>query len=564
MSLANLPLSMLLFGVAALASVLFLLQRLRVRYREQTVITTLFWKQALEEARARVLVRRFKHWLAYLFVLLIAALMWLGFADPQLSDAVGRDHVILLDGSANMGRGTRFAETVDLVKERVASLPRDRRRVILCGGRPRALLQRGENGLLLDARLQGVQPEACPATVEATLRSLTTDRETLFLIAGDAPISETTRDALPDHVTLSRIAPPATPGANAGITALGVGRSSSGAWEKVDVLCVITGSSDPTVSVSVGKRAVPLQSTRTRQGNRTRIVLRDVDATGELLTITIPGGDALAADDTASIRLPKRKRIRVWLDPALQAALGPVLRADPAVLLTTDRAEVAVRAATSGSDDHGPRSVPALEFVPIASQSEAILLHHTEDRSSRDVLLESFARLGLSEVDAMDVAQASGRTIAIGATPSADLRGIGVWAPLLSAKYNFVQSRSFPVFIAQAVRWLADVEPVRPFVAAGNEMRGERAAYTDAAGHRHDPIGSDFVPPHTGVYQRADGVVVAATLTSAVTTSPVLDTHEPTDTDAEGRGLDLALWLSASVLVLLMLEWFLFRTGRMP
>jgi hypothetical protein len=144
------------------------------------------------------------------------------------------------------------------------------------------------------------------------------------------------------------------------------------------------------------------------------------------------------------------------------------------------------------------------------------------------------------------------------------LRGIGVWAPLLSAKYNFVQSRSFPVFIAQAVRWLADVEPVRPFVAAGNEMRGERAAYTDAAGNRYDPIGSDFVPPHTGVYQRADGEVVAATLTSAVTTSPVLDTHEPTDTDAEERGLDLALWLSASVLALLMLEWFLFRTGRMP
>jgi hypothetical protein len=59
-------------------------------------------------------------------------------------------------------------------------------------------------------------------------------------------------------------------------------------------------------------------------------------------------------------------------------------------------------------------------------------------------------------------------------------------------------------------------------------------------------------------------VVVAATLTSAVTTSPVLDTREPTDTDAKERGLDLALWLSASVLVLLMLEWFLFRTGRMP
>jgi len=73
------PLSIAL-GLVGLAGVLYLLQRLRVRHREIDVVTTLFWREALQETRARVLVRRFRHPLAYAFVLAIAALLWLAFA----------------------------------------------------------------------------------------------------------------------------------------------------------------------------------------------------------------------------------------------------------------------------------------------------------------------------------------------------------------------------------------------------------------------------------------------------------------------------------------------------
>ena len=58
MSFANLSGLGVVLGVAGLAGALFLLQRLRVRYQPKRVVTTLFWKEALEEARARVLVRR--------------------------------------------------------------------------------------------------------------------------------------------------------------------------------------------------------------------------------------------------------------------------------------------------------------------------------------------------------------------------------------------------------------------------------------------------------------------------------------------------------------------------
>ena len=75
MNFANLPLGWALLGVAALAVGLFALQRLRVRHRPVEVETTLFWQQALEESRARVLTQRFRHPWAYALVLAIALLL---------------------------------------------------------------------------------------------------------------------------------------------------------------------------------------------------------------------------------------------------------------------------------------------------------------------------------------------------------------------------------------------------------------------------------------------------------------------------------------------------------
>jgi hypothetical protein len=267
----------------------------------------------------------------------------------------------------------------------------------------------------------------------------------------------------------------------------------------------------------------------------------------------------LAADDTATIRLPKRQRIRVALDNELAATVGPVLTADPAVIVTTDRPDVLVRRGSRGTP-----SLPALDFVPIETQQEAILVHHTEGRSQA-VLVESFQRLGLSEVDAMDIAQASGHKIAIGAIPTTVGRRISLWEPLLSERFNFVQSRSFPLFVAQAIRWLADVEDDPAFVAAGEAVRGEHGAHVDAAGRHLDPAGADFLPPRAGVYRDASGKVLAASLLDPATTRSTGGAPlEAASAGDAGGGFDLSLWLAAAILTLLFLEWLLFGTGRMP
>ncbi|MFQ5507623.1 MAG: BatA domain-containing protein, partial [Planctomycetota bacterium] len=305
----NLSLPAFLTGLVALAGILFLLQRLRVRYREQTVVTTLFWKEALMEARRRVLVRSFKHPLAYLFVLLIGSLMWLGFADPELESASARSHLVLLDGSAAMGRGDRFRETVRELQEHVSELPASRRRVVFCGGRAGSLLEPGESLLLLEERVGDLVPEACPPSVERVLRSLTRhlppDAELEVVVAGDAPLSETMLELLPKGVRVSRLAPgsedgerPAAP--NRGITALGVGAASSGAFDRVDVLCELRGpdGETPALAVLLDGNPVELEARRSREGNRTRILLVDVPASGRLLTLHLAhdsqAGDALS------------------------------------------------------------------------------------------------------------------------------------------------------------------------------------------------------------------------------------------------------------------------------
>ena len=72
-----------LLGIVLLAIGLWLLQRLRVQHREVTVLSTLFWQSAIEETRARVFVKRFRHWPAWVLLVAIASLLWMLLARPQ-------------------------------------------------------------------------------------------------------------------------------------------------------------------------------------------------------------------------------------------------------------------------------------------------------------------------------------------------------------------------------------------------------------------------------------------------------------------------------------------------
>ncbi|MHC4954339.1 MAG: vWA domain-containing protein [Planctomycetota bacterium] len=408
MSFSLLPVSAVFGGLALLAGILFVLQRLRVRHKEVVVPTTLFWRAAVQETRARVFMRRFRHPLAYALLLLVAALLWLAFAEPVArADRERRATVFLLDGSAGMAWGDRFRRAQDTLTEQVSRLPDGEAEVVFCGGWPRTLLRTGEHPLLLESRLERMRPEACPASLEQAVAMLPRERPTRIVVIGDAPLREA---VVPAGWEVLRPGRDSERPANDGVLALGVAEAASGAWDRVDLFVVAPRG----YSINLEQ-------------------LRDVPARGQEVVVRIPAGDAIALDDEARIVLPRRSMLRVKASPEL----APVLELDPGVELAEDGVEIEL---VDGAEItiEGPAgslaSAPGqlAEFVDAERGGDAPRLHRRTGPRRRVVL---------------------GRD-------------------LLTDRYNFTRTRAFPQFVARAVRWLAGSAEFPAFVAAGEPVRG--------------------------------------------------------------------------------------------
>ena len=161
MSFVNLSPLAFAAGLLAIAGILYLLQQLRTRFNEVTVATTMFWAEAVRDAPVRVLRQRFRHLLAYLLALLIAWLLWLGFADPDRSESSTTSYYVLfLDGSAGSVAGDEFDRSKERLTRYVSGLPRDNREVVFGGSHTVQLLAPGEDAAILERRLNTVSPSA--------------------------------------------------------------------------------------------------------------------------------------------------------------------------------------------------------------------------------------------------------------------------------------------------------------------------------------------------------------------------------------------------------------------
>ena len=576
MSFANLSAGWVLAGLAALAALLYALQRLRVRHRQVTVVTTLFWRVAAEEAPARTFVERFRHPWAYALILLIVSLLWLAFAGPETARTKGGTfHVLVLDGSAGMAAGTRFKDAVAALRKHAGRLSADQRQVVWSGAGVRTLLNPGEHELLLEKRLAGLAPEAAPAGVENLVRQLATasrpGRATDVVVFGDAPLRPEALALTPNlKVARAPLGPPAT-ARNAGITTLGVTEAASGTWDRVDVFVRVeheqkTAVAASALQIDVDGREVPATELRPVQGDATRgFLLPNLPAAGGLLTVRLAAEDALALDNTARIRLPEKLRLKVQLSASLDRALRSVLAADPAIQLTDAGAQVAIRRAgeTIGA------GLPALEFVPAQGTRPAFRIMHPEKLDSTEVFTHAVNAIGLKEIDAMSLAESARRPIEVSIATGPQWR-IEVWQELLSGDFNFVQSRAFPLFVANSLRWLAGVRGGYPFVAAGQPLTSETLGLgdrvLDGSGRALDPLGVAFVPAQAGdVKLENHPRPLAVSLLDPASTSGA--TGAASDLTVQGPSAlstSPVVWLLLAALVLLILEWYFYQTSRVP
>ena len=581
MSFANLPVWAVAGGLAALAAILYALQRLRIRFRERQVATLLFWKEALNEAPGRTLTHEFRHLWAYLLILSICSLLWLAIAEPEWRDVQKGDnfYVLLLDGSAGMAREGRLQAALEDLERDLRTLPPDQRQVGWRGARAETLLKPGEHPMLLQQRLAGKRPEAVPSSIERQLAQLASVERDEFTtqvrVYGDAPVSAALIDRLPAGVSGVK----GSGGAgrrtgNAGITALGVSPAASGEWGAVDLLLRVDGDPDELpagdrIEVDIDGKRLPAGSLQADNDGRTHRA-RDLVADGGLLSASIAGQDSLPLDNRAELRLPRQQAIKVQLSDALPAVMAAALSADSAIEIVSGDPDVVIR---NKGESLGGRAA-ALEFVDADLQTEAFVLAYPEHAGASDagaLLTAAVRQIGLDNIDATGLAETALRPVEVAMRPDREWT-FSVWRELLSEDYNFVQSRSFPLFVAQSVRWLAGVQKWYPFLAAGRPLPapliGSASTFVDAAGNALDTVGVDFVPAGAGKLHLdgGDDPLEVSLLDRSTTEGYVESGLESDGLGALDAGVvnNSLLWLVLLALAGLLLEWWLYQKGRMP
>ena len=581
MSFAMLSTLFVGLGLASLAGLLYMLQRLRVQSNELVVATTMFWRAAVREAPVRVFTRRFRHFLAYLLTLLIAGFLWLAFAGPQTDKQAGEDYYILfLDSSAETGPSADFDRAVGALRRDLAQLRGDTREVIWGGGHAFKLLDAGEDSLLFDRRLDALEPEAAVSSLDETLRLMAQNQSlpenVNFIVYGRSSVSQSVLDALPDGVRVRAGLSYSEPAGNRAITALGMAEASSGRWDGVDVLVRVS-SDDPSDIIGLDALTFSLDGQalseeRIEVAGDGAFVARDVDTSGGVFEVSLNDEeDAVAFDNVARLVLPKRAIIDVRASSSVPSRILDVIEADRGLRLVTDdeNGDIAVRLE---GEDFAPE-LPTLQLSVRGSQENAFEIGYVADLDPQTVLERSMASLGLDQVDAITLASAMEESIGVSVYP-AEQRSVDVWAELMEPQYNFTQSRAFPLFVAKSLRWLGQDEPAFAYLAAGRALEDRSAVSSLAPANEEafNVLGAEFTPVRAGQVSSDDGERVYEV--SLLGVDAMTDDNGAGLVELEQSGSlllsglsstqNLFVWLVLAALVLLGAEWVFYQRGRMP
>ena len=571
MTFFNLSPLWIVSGIAGLAGVLYLLHQLRVRYTEIQVPTILFWSEAVREAPARVFRERFRHLWSYLLVLLICILLWLGFAGPELDDdSAGEFQVLALDGTAFASVDEDFDEAKSRLLTDLEAIPLQNREVFLLGSHNIKLLAAGERVQLLESRLEQVQPEATRGQVDEFLRLLVLNRDREsglnVTIYGRVPVSEQSVESLPSWVRVQRDSALGEAPPNYGIVALGVGEAISMRWDHVDVFLRV----HSTEGDLVGKETLDIRKldgapldVRIEDLGENQFALRDLLADGSTLEVSLVNEDGLLVDNIARLKIPEKNAIKVLVDENVDESIRAVIGADPGLAIVSEQADVVVTADTDGFPD-----LPSFRLADPQQQVNAFEIGYVGEEDSERLLTQSVRALGLDQIDGVGIATAMQREIGV-LVRETEQRSISVWADLMDERFNFVDSRSFPLFVSNAIGWLSDEKPWFAYLASGVPVDAQwmNPNFGGTIDSSSNLAGVDYSPPRTGIHILEDGQEFQVSLLSSDVTNLAQGTAlmPSTGTGTTPRDFfSLISWLILLALALLVVEWYLYQKGYIP
>lgn len=550
-------------GAALLAGLFYMLQRLRSRRRVLHLPTAALWSRAVEEVPLRVLGARFRYWLAYLLMLAIGLALWLATAHPA-SPAAGQGRAMrffYLDASAVLAGGDEAARAKRALLADVRATPVDRRTVILGDAIGSRLLSPGESISLLAARLDAVSAQARPSIFSEWLRAQAKGRmaggSASVRYYGAWPVLRAASNGLPAPVQLTPGYLAASVPGNRGIVALGAAPAASGRSGKADVLIEAAAASGPPPgadALRVTRNGREIAATPMMLGGG-RFLLRDIDADGALLDVTMADGDAYGADDHAAIRLPDRRPIPVALGSGVPVSVRDAVQADGGfAIVGAAQAKVMVRR----NGDPAGGTLPALVLVPAAAGAATFAFAGPNEQAHGE-LARRVGDFGLAQVDAVALAARLGRPIGVAVSDST-IRRVAVWSAVFDPAVQFDRTATMPLFVSRSLRWLAGEAAWTAYAKAGSTLPNPWSGSGWSGSQGTAPFLADAGD------SRIDGVAVAASLTDRRTTVMAGDVMaRPPVVPVAGAALPDPVFMGLIVFAILLLagEWWLLRRGWM-
>ncbi len=334
--------------VAAAAAGLFLLHHLRIRPEVLRVPTLLFWREAVEETRARSLFGSFRHPRTYAFLTALAALLALSLAEPETrnTQAEVRHHVLLLDLSPAMGARLEGRGSQRTQAERILDLARtsalDYLDAVSLRDRIAVLTPGNEAGLVggfsevrdvLKRRVAALEPAPVPGDLARALHraaALCRGKTRPRVVVLTGPGQPSSLDIQEGKIVPSGVPVQVVRHGRAGPDQGLVGVRYA---ETLEVR-VASGrvTAGRTLTVTTGERGnlvPPVKCPALGDGTGAWIRIPGVEATGETVRVSLEPPDSFPHNDSLHYRLPLKQVRGVFLEPALARTAALLVAADP-------------------------------------------------------------------------------------------------------------------------------------------------------------------------------------------------------------------------------------------
>lgn len=341
-----------------------LLHALNVRFRDRSVSTLMFWRQALADRRTSLRLRRILSNLLLLLQVLALAAMAVALAGPLRAgpDPGARgDLVLLLDVSASMkareGAVSRFEQARAAALEEVAALrPGDRAVLVLAGARPEPAGPFSADRVETERLLRAAVPTEEPGDPAAALRLALS----LCGPGGGSRIVFVTDGAFPEPAgaaeaaALLRVRRVGASARNLGLTAFRIrANPSGGTGQRLFVSAASCSGEDADCLLRVTVDGAEAYAARLRipAGGEARVSVPWTGPSAGRAVAQLEAGDDFPVDDRAYAVLARARTLRVLLASSGNPFLESLLAAFPNCAVTRAGEEAAGGAGGDGAFD---------------------------------------------------------------------------------------------------------------------------------------------------------------------------------------------------------------------